>query len=276
MKDTIRTNSIKAIAVVALFSLVWGCKVEPIQKLPERNFVLVWGDEFNADSGALVDASKWANDLGNGTNGWGNNELQSYTNNPKNISHDGNGNLVITAIKEAGGGYTSARVKTQGLFAQEYGRMEARIKTPTGTGIWPAFWMLGSNIDEVKWPQCGEIDIMEQRGQQSSITYSTLHGPGYSGAQALSTPYALRNARFDTDFHLYAVEWNEEHIDFFVDDYLFKRIVPTNAPGEWVYNQPFFLILNVAVGGNFLGYPDANTDFPESMYVDYVRVYKEK
>lgn len=273
MKQSMKNYLLKSMPLLALISLFWGCEVEPVQTLPDRKYELVWSDEFNGDSGTLVDAAKWAYDLGN--SGWGNNELQNYTNNAKNVSMDGDGNLVIKAIKDAGGNYSSARIKTEGLFSQKYGKVEARIKTPTGTGIWPAFWMLGSNIGTVSWPQCGEIDIMEQNGKFSNITHSTLHGPGYSGGQGVSTPYGLQNNRFDTDFYVYAVEWGENYIDFFVNGYLFKRVTPSDVSGEWVYNQPFFLILNVAVGGNFVGSPNENTPFPGSMHIDYVRVYKE-
>jgi beta-glucanase (GH16 family) len=252
-----------------------GCKVEPIQTLPTKNYDLVWNDEFDGDSGTAPSDSKWTYDIGTGQNGWGNNELQSYTNNSRNISKDGLGHLVITAIKDGSGNYTSARIKTEGLFSQQYGRIEARIKTPTGSGIWPAFWMLGSNIKDVGWPQCGEIDIMEQKGKFSNITYGTLHGPGYSGGEAISTAYGLQNDRFDMDFNIYAVEWDENQIDFYVNNYLYKRVKPSDIPGEWVFNQPFFIIMNVAVGGNFVGPPNINTPFPCSMYIDYIRVYKE-
>jgi beta-glucanase (GH16 family) len=188
----------------------------------------------------------------------------------------GDGNLIITAIKESNSGssYTSARIKTKGLFSQTYGRFEARIKTPTGPGIWPAFWLLGDNIDQVNWPMCGEIDIMEQRGQQPSITHGSIHGPGNFGANAITKGYGLTTGRFDTDFHLYAVEWGEDYIDFFIDTYLYQRIKPENLSGKWVFNSPFFMILNVAVGGNYVGYPTSGTPFPQSMYIDYVKVYK--
>jgi len=263
------------ILILSVFVTVAGCEVEPIQTLPERNFELFWSDNFDGDSGTIPDASKWTFDLGNGTNGWGNNELQTYTQSPQNVSLDGSGNLVIIARKDLAGNYTSARVKTQGIFKQQYGRIEARIKTPTGSGIWPAFWMLGSNIDSVTWPNCGEIDIMEQKGKNSNITYGSIHGPGYSGGQAITTPYALQNDRFDANFNIYAIEWSENRIDFFVNNYLYKRITSADVPGEWVYNQPFFLIMNVAVGGNFGGSPNANTPFPGKMTIDYVKVYKE-
>nr|MBP6694940.1 glycoside hydrolase family 16 protein [Saprospiraceae bacterium] len=146
---------------------------------------------------------------------------------------------------------------------------------PYGPGIWPAFWMLGENINEVSWPQCGEIDIMELRGQAPSTMYGTLHGPGYSGGNAVSKNYSLTNARFDNDFYLYAVEWDENKIDFFVNNYLYGRITKEDVPGEWVYDQPFYMILNVAVGGNFVGFPTSQTPFPQQMVIDFVRVYQK-
>ncbi len=271
----LKDNLNKTILIVSAVSIITGCKVEPKQSLPSKNFEMVWNDEFEGDSGIAPNAAKWTYDIGTGQNGWGNNELQTYTNNSKNVSLDGSGNLVIKAIKDGAGNYTSARVKTEGLFAQKYGKIEARIKTPTGAGIWPAFWMLGNNIKNVNWPQCGEIDIMEQKGKFSNITYSSIHGPGYSGGQAITTPYGLKNDRFDNDFNVYAVEWSENKIEFFVNNYLFKSITPSNAPGEWVFNQEFFIIMNVAVGGSFVGLPNEYTPFPASMSIDYIRVYKE-
>jgi beta-glucanase (GH16 family) len=255
-----------------------ACEKKAEQNLPNRSYELTWSDDFNDSVGTQPDTTKWAYDIGTGNNGWGNAELQYYTSRPSNIQMDGEGNLVITARSESfsGSGYTSARIKTKGLFSQAYGRFEARIKTPTGPGVWPAFWMLGSNIDEVPWPQCGEIDIMEQRGQQPDVTIGSVHGPGYSGGNAKGKPYTKLDGRFDTKFHVYAVEWGEGYIDYFVDDYLYQRITPSDVTGEWVYNHPFFLILNVAVGGNFVGFPTTGTPFPTSMVVDYVKVYKQK
>ncbi|OJJ21700.1 glycosyl hydrolase family 16 [marine bacterium AO1-C] len=265
-------------AIIALCgtAMMSGCDVDAVQTVPNRDYELVWSDEFEGTAGASPDASKWTYDLGTGTNGWGNGEFQSYTQDPTNVALDGNGNLAITAIRNTGPSYTSARVKTQGLFEQQYGRIEARIKTPTGPGIWPAFWMLGSNIDQVGWPQCGEIDIMEQKGQQSAITYGSVHGPGYSAGDAITKPYSIADSRFDSDFFIYAIEWGADYIDFFVNGFLYKRVTPSDVTGEWVYNQPFFLIFNVAVGGTFVGFPVTGTPFPQSMLIDYVRVYKQK
>lgn len=252
----------------------FGCNQNLTQTLPERSWVLVWSDDFDGKAGISPDSTKWTYDIGN--SGWGNSELQYYTKRPSNVQLSGDGNLIITAIKESfsGASYTSARIKTKGLFSQTYGRFEARIKTPTGPGIWPAFWLLGDNIDQVNWPMCGEIDIMEQRGQQPAITYGSIHGPGNFGANAITKGYGLTSGRFDTDFHLYAVEWGEDYIDFYIDTYLYQRIKPENIIGKWVFNTPFFMILNVAVGGNYVGYPTSGTPFPQSMYIDYVKVYK--
>lgn len=267
-------------APVSLGLLFFGtsCEKKAEQTLPNRKYELTWSDEFNDSLGTSPDSTRWTYDIGTGNNGWGNAELQYYTNRPANVKMDGTGHLVITARNEsfAGSAYTSARIKTKGRFTQTYGRMEARIKTPTGPGIWPAFWMLGANIDEVPWPQCGEIDIMEQRGQEPNITHGSLHGPGYSGGNAKTKAYALANGRFDNDFHIYAVEWGVGYVDFFVDNFLYQRITSKDVTGEWVYNHPFFLIMNVAVGGNFVGFPTSGTPFPQSMLVDYVRVFREK
>lgn len=261
---------------VAMLVLFGSCKQEAVQTLPQRSWQLVWSDEFNGAAGTAPDNTKWGYDIGG--NGWGNSELQYYTSRPSNVQLDGSGKLVITARSESfsGSGFTSARIKTKNLFAQAYGRFEARIKTPTGPGIWPAFWMLGANIDATPWPQCGEIDIMEQRGQQPSVTWGSLHGPGYSAGGAITKPYALTTGRFDTDYHIYAIEWGADYIDYFVDDFLYQRITPENVTGQWVYDHPFFIILNVAVGGNFVGFPTTGTPFPQSMYVDYVKVYKQQ
>ena len=278
MKITNKPTNIQAYAITLLLAItLWGgCKPDDFQKLDKRNWVLTWSDEFNGLAEELPDTSKWNFNVGTGSGGWGNQELQYYTDRSKNASMDGEGNLVITAYREsyAGSPFTSARINTQGLFEQKYGRFEARLKTPYGPGLWPAFWMLGSTITTEPWPQCGEIDIMELRGQQPNIINGTLHGPGYSGGNPISQSYAMPDNRFDTDYHLFAVEWDEEKIDFFVDDYLYQRIESDDVSGEWVYDNPFFIILNVAVGGNYVGFPTEQTPFPQKMIIDYVRVYQ--
>ncbi|MDY3345364.1 glycoside hydrolase family 16 protein [Riemerella anatipestifer] len=275
-------NSFKKVLLVSsvgvLLAISHSCEREAVQTLPERQWELVWSDEFSGESGVLPDETKWTYDIGMGENGWGNQELQYYTNRPENVSLDGSGNLVITAKKEnySGAAYTSARIKTQGLFSHTYGKIEARIKTPYGPGLWPAFWILGNNVDTQGWPKCGEIDIMELKGNIPNVVHGSLHGPGYSAGNAITKSYGLKNSRFDADFHVFSVEWKKDQIDFFVDGYLYQRVTAKDVPGEWVYNQPFFLILNTAVGGNFVGFPTDGTTFPQKMYIDYVRVYKSK
>lgn len=271
-------KNIKTILLAGLVTVAFGCREESKQTLPDRSWTMVWSDEFNEAAGTSPDVSKWTFDIGNGTNGWGNNELQYYTNRPENVAMDGNGNLVITAKSEGYNGYayTSARIKTEGLYEQEYGKVEARLKTPYGPGIWPAFWMLGNDVNNVGWPQCGEIDIMEMKGNQPSIVHGSLHGPGYSGGSPITDAYGLENGRFDTDFHTFSVEWTPDKIDFFVDDYLYQRVEKTDVTGEWVYDHPFFIILNVAVGGDYVGFPTTETPLPQEMIIDYVRVYDAK
>ncbi len=256
--------------------LMSSCTPDSFQKLDSREWTLVWSDEFDGPTGASPNQNNWSFDIGTGNNGWGNQELQYYTNRPENVSLDGQGNLVITARKESfsGRSFTSARINTKGKFQQTHGRVEARIKTPHGPGIWPAFWMLGANIDQVGWPQSGEIDIMEMRGQEPSVIHGSLHGPGYSGGNPVSGSYTLLNGRFDTDFYLYAVEWFPDRIDFFVNEYLYHRVRKRDIPGEWVFDQPFFVLLNIAVGGSYVGFPNENTPFPQTMVVDYIRVYQ--
>lgn len=245
-------------------------------ELEEHNWQITWQDEFNGPAGQAPDSSNWVYDIGNGENGWGNQELQYYTDKPENISLDGFGNLVITARSETLGGFpfTSARITTKGKFSQAYGRFEARIKMPWGPGIWPAFWLLGADIDQNPWPQCGEIDIMEYRGQQPSLIHGSVHGPGYSAGAAITKSFGLEKSRFDVDFHLYAIEWGADFIRFFVDETLYQEITPEDVTGEWVYDNPFFILLNVAVGGGYVGFPTSETPFPQSMVIDYVRVYE--
>lgn len=248
---------------------------------PHAGWTLTWNDEFNAPDGAPVDSSKWVSETGG--NGWGNQELEYYTTRAENAFQQG-GNLVIKVLQEKYTGadsvtrdYTSARLKTQAKFSQKYGRFEARIKIPRGQGIWPAFWMLGEDISNIGWPKCGEIDIVENIGKEPSLVHGTIHGPGYSGGQGISSPFALPdNSRFADDFHVYAVEWEPKAIRFYVDDHLYATRTPADLPKgtKWVYDHPFFLLLNVAVGGQWPGTPDATTQFPQTMLVDYVRAYK--
>ncbi len=269
---------VSTLLILSVFTFT-GCEVDQTQNLEDRNYSLTWSDEFDGAAGTAPDAGNWSYDVGTGDNGWGNQELQFYTERTDNVALDGQGNLVITAKRESFGGmpFTSGRIKTQGLFEQAYGRFEARLKTPFGPGMWPAFWLLGSNIDAVNWPQCGEIDVMELRGQQPNEIAGSVHGPGYSAGDAVTKDFSLENeGRFDDDFYVYAIEWGEDYLDFFVDDFLYQRITPDDVDGEWVFNQPFFMLLNVAVGGTYVGFPTSETPFPQSMTIDYVRVYQEQ
>lgn len=240
---------------------------------------LTWSDEFN--SGSAPDPSKWKFAMGG--NGWGNKELEYYTSRRQNarVRH---GNLEIIARKESYTGqdgvkrdYTSARLITSGKFEQAYGRFEARIKIPYGQGVWPAFWLLGADDKQVGWPRCGEIDIMENIGREPSTVHGTIHGPGYSGGKGIGAPYSLTSGRFADDFHVYAVEWQPDEIRFYVDDHLYATRKPSDLPPgtKWVYDHPFYILLNFAVGGAWPGNPDATTSFPQTMFIDYVRVYKK-
>jgi beta-glucanase (GH16 family) len=253
----------------------WSC--DKNTDTETHNWKLVWQDEFEGAKGTLPDPAKWVFDIGTGTNGWGNAELEYYTNKASNAALDGDGHLVITARKESysGSSYTSARINTKGLFEQKNGRFEARIKMPRGAGLWPAFWMLGSNYATAGWPQCGEIDIMEYRGQEPSIVHGTVHGPGYSGGNGITKSFSYSNDRFDTDYHVFAVEWTENNIGFYVDGTLYNTVTPAKVTGQWVYDHSFYIILNLAIGGNYVGNPTSDTSFPQSMLVDYVRVYQE-
>ncbi|MEU7902871.1 family 16 glycosylhydrolase [Actinoplanes sp. NPDC049118] len=236
---------------------------------------ITWQDEFNGAAGAPIDASKWKFDIGGG--GWGNNERQYYTNSTSNVSQDGQGHLAITARKENPGNYqchygtcqyTSGRILTADKFSQRYGRFEAGIKVPKGQGIWPAFWMLGGN----NWPTTGEIDIMENVGKEPNTVYGTVHGPGYSGGEGIGGNRNI-GAPLSNAFHNYSVEWSPNLIVWFLDGSEYFRVTPASLGGDqWVFDHAFFMILNVAVGGNWPGYPDASTVFPQTMLVDYVRV----
>lgn len=230
---------------------------------------LVWQDEFNED---VIKADNWVFDIGAG--GWGNNEWQHYTDRPDNVRIE-DGVLIIEAREEKymGSNYTSARMKTQYLQTWTYGRMEARMKLPTGQGVWSAFWMLGDDFTKVGWPQCGEIDIMENIGNPNTV-YGTLHGPGYSGGSGVGASHTAAGVDLSEDFHIYAIEWEPEEIRWYVDDTLFQTRSDTDVPGEWVYNHPFFILLNLAIGGQWPGYPDDTTIFPQQLLVDYVRVYR--
>ncbi len=236
---------------------------------------VTWSDEFDKPAGAPIDDTKWRFDTGGG--GWGNNELQYYTNSTRNVQHDGQGRLAITARQENPSNlqchygtcrYTSGRILTAGKVTQAYGRFEASIKIPRGQGIWPAFWMLGGN----DWPNTGEIDIMENVGHITNTVHGTVHGPGYSGGAGIGGSRTIGAPLGDT-FHTYAVDWSPNLIVWYLDGSEYFRITPSGIRGNrWVFDHPFFMILNVAVGGNWPGNPDGSTSFPQTMLIDYVRV----
>ena len=248
-----------------------------------EEWTLAWSDEFDGSAGAPVDGAKWVADTGG--EGWGNSERQYYTTRAENVSLDGGGHLVITARAEppdspyrcwyGGCQFTSARLKTKGRFEQTYGRFEARIRVPRGQGIWPAFWMLGSDIDAVGWPQCGEIDVMENIGREPTIVHGTMHGPGYSGGSGIGGADTLNESLAD-DYHVFAMEWTPGQIRWLLDDKEYRRTTPGDLPPgtTWVFEHPFFMLLNVAVGGVWPGDPDESTVLPQQMLVDYVRVYR--
>ena len=244
-------------------------------------WTLSWSDEFDASDGSRPDGTRWVYDLGGG--GWGNGELQTYTDRAENAVIRG-GALVITARRErytGGDGiareFTSARLKTKGRFAQTYGRFEARIQVPRGQGIWPAFWMLGVDLDTTGWPGCGEIDVMENIGREPTLVHGTLHGPGYSGAGGIGAAAPSHTgAPFADAYHVFAVEWEEQEIRWYRDGRQYHARRPADLPAgsRWVFDHDFFLLLNVAVGGHWPGNPDATTVLPQEMRVDYVRVYR--
>lgn len=234
---------------------------------------LVWQDEFE---GSELNLQNWTFDRGGG--GWGNQEWQAYTDRPENVRLE-EGMLVIEAREEpeliGGRNYSSARIKTQGLHAWQYGRIEARLKLPYGQGLWPAFWMLGEDLSKKGWPAAGEIDILEFIGREPDTIYATVHAPGYSGGDGVGSSLTVPAESLKSDFHVYAIEWQEDEIRWYFDDQEYFRLTPKDVPDEWIFNHPFFLILNLAVGGRWPGYPNDTTVFPQYLIVDYVRVYQK-
>jgi beta-glucanase (GH16 family) len=237
---------------------------------------LVFDDEFNGASGTKPDSTKWTQDFGGGQNG-----EQEYYTNGDNTTMDGNGDLVIAAKKETSNGhdYTSGRINTGGKFSFQYGRVEARVKVPKGQGFWPAFWMMGADfLTGRPWPYNGEVDIMEILGKDTTTSYSTLHAPMYNGGNGYGQSYKAANgADLSAGFHTYAAEWDSKGIRFYLDNTLVftaDKATVENTKGAWIYDHPFYLILNLAVGGDWPGAVDATTPFPSQMLVDYVRVYQ--
>ncbi|MBO4209441.1 glycoside hydrolase family 16 protein [Micromonospora echinofusca] len=238
---------------------------------------LTWSDEFDGPAGSPPDPDRWGYDRGGQ---WNREELQYYTDSPENVALDGQGNLVITALRDDSGSrvcrdgpcrFTSARLSTAGRFSQLYGTFEARIKLPVEAGLLPAFWMLGDDIRTAGWPDCGEIDVVEHPGEAVDTVHGGVHAPGHSGGATFSLP---QGRSFADDFHTFTVRWTPEAINFFVDGVWYGRRTPEHTgPAGWVFDQPFFLVLNLAVGGEWAGRPADRTRFPQRMIVDYVRVH---
>jgi uncharacterized protein (TIGR03437 family) len=291
MKNIIGKTSL---LVVLLVPAVCAQQGVPIAKkaagatAQSTGWQLVWSDEFNGPAGSPPNPANWNFDLGGG--GWGNGELETYTSSASNVFQDGNGNLVIRAVKDAQGNYTSTRLQTGAPGAStkttdlswQYGLIQARIKLPFGKGVWPAFWMLGEDIATVPWPGCGEIDIMENFGafhNNATINNGTPHGPGFTNVASLSAAYTLPIGEtvYD-DYHVYSLQWSQDSLVWSVDGVAYNTVTPASLPpgGQWVFNAPAFLLLNLAIGGpgTFLGTPDSTVTFPQQMLVDYVRVYQ--
>jgi beta-glucanase (GH16 family) len=237
-----------------------------------------WSEEFDGAAGQPVSPAIWRPEVGG--HGWGNQELQYYTDGTGNAALDGAGNLAITVRRPdprqrrrfGGCEYTSARLTTKDRVAFAYGLVQARIRLPRGRGVWPAFWMLGQNIDEVGWPACGEIDVMENFGDDPALVHGTVHGPGYAGQAGITASHRA-GASLADDFHVYAVHWEPERIRWYLDDELYSTLTPDDLQGRpWVFDHDFYLLVNVAVGGTFSLRPDSSASFPTSMLVDYIRV----
>lgn len=229
-----------------------------------------WSDEFDGPAGAAPDPHTWRPETGG--HGWGNKELQHYTAEAANAALDGDGHLAITARYD-GRRYTSARLITKDLKSLRYGRIEARIKLPGGRGIWPAFWLLGADIDQAGWPRCGEIDVMENFGTSPALVHGAVHGPGYCGGDGISGTLDT-GVPLDAGFHDYAIAWEPDRIRWFFDQACYHTVTPAALGGRpWVFGHDCYLLLNVAVGGTASVPPDGSTQFPRTMLVDHIRAY---
>jgi beta-glucanase (GH16 family) len=251
-------------------------------ELPDSaSMELLWSDDFDGEIGSPPDGDRWVYNLGG--HGWGNSELQVYTDRRENVSIAADVDaksgkaLAITALTMPDGTITSARITTRGKFQTTYGRFEARIKVPEGQGIWPAFWLLGADMGEVGWPECGEIDIMEWIGRIPGTAFGTVHGPGYSGDEGPQGAYPpTGEGQFSGEYHIFAVDWTPGRIDWYVDGNRYHTLTPAGLPEgtRWVFDHDCYLLLNLAVGGEWPGNPDATTTYPQTLYIDYVRVYR--
>ena len=277
----------RALALFVLFACTSNT-LPPSVSPPATTWIQVWSDEFDGPAGAPVDSTRWSYETTDGCNGgncgWGNNEKEYYTSASENVALNGQGQLAIVARRAPAGitcyygacKYTSGKITTRDKMFAAPGRVEARIKLPAGQGLWPAFWMLGHNFPGTPWPLCGELDIMENKGSDPTSTSSAVHGPGYSGNTPFAHTHPLAQGTVADDYHTYAVEWDSLHVRFFVDDtahYGITRDAVTQY-GQSILDQPFYVILNLAVGGNFDGDPKSDAIFPATMLVDYVRVFR--
>jgi beta-glucanase (GH16 family) len=262
-----RLRNLPLAAVVIAAAACQGCSSS---SAASPNWQLAWSDEFD---GPALDGTKWSVDTGDS---FGTGQQDYDTGRSQNIGFDG-GSLVLTARQESymGAAYTSGRIETNGRFSQQYGRFEARIQVPQGQGLWPAFWLLGDNYTQVGWPQCGELDIMELRGATPTTVLGSMHGPG---GDSYTEPDTLPGgASFAAGYHVFAIEWSSSQVSWYVDDQLYETqsadMLPASQP--WVFDHPFFVILDLALGGSFGGPVGSATPFPQSMRVDYVRVYTD-
>jgi beta-glucanase (GH16 family) len=267
--------------VVLLLARGKGSPSQPKQPTPDATYTkLVWSDEFNGPAGSAPSASKWTHDLG--AYGAPDHELETYTDSLANASLDGDGNLAIVARRQTVTGpdgltrnYTSARLETQGLFSIKYGLIEARMKIPAGTGLWSAFWMLGDDITSVGWPASGEIDVMEALGQDPFAYRTTIHGPGGRSGYSIGQNLKVSNS-LASQFNTYGMSWKANSITFLLNGTPWATVTPSDlSRGQtWVFNKPFHLLLNLAVGGDYPGPPDSSTQFPATLLVNWVRVYQ--
>lgn len=260
-------------------TLLLFCLLSYLPAVASAEYTLIWADEF--DYTGLPNPEYWSYDVGG--DGWGNGEFQYYTDaRPENARVE-NGRLIIEARKEDYEGrlYTSARILTENKKHFSYGMLEARIKLPAGVGVWPAFWMLGADFSTVGWPDCGEIDIMEFVGKDPNKIHGTIHGPFYSAGGGITGSHDFGSPATE-DFHVFKIVWEENLIRWYVDDILYHSAgpddiggSPRSGPYEWVFDHPFFIILNVAIGGSWGGPVSPEMEFPVQMEVDYVRVYSD-
>lgn len=257
-------------------SMLVGCSASIDTPNTFGTWIPIWEDQFEGEFQSPPNPEFWEHDIGG--DGWGNNQLEYNTDSIENVRLSGNGTLEIIAQREEfqGNQYTSGRIKTQHLLENGYGRYEARIRLPEGEGLWPAFWLLGADIDDGQiWPSCGEIDILEMRGDDPFKIHGTIHGPGYAGVDSIGGTFESENSIAD-DFHIFRVDFDPGYISWYVDDQLYLTITEGNIPSNsaWVFDHDFFMILNLAVGGNYLSDPTPEANFPKKMEIDYVRIYE--